>query len=186
MSDKTLTKNGEYNKWGKAKLIVILIILILIVLNIWLISSALGTTVSATHDAYTQTFEEQRIETYQKYYKMSYDIAQKKNHVSNRVTIDIQKVKEVSALEVLRVSDVNYIYDENDIRDWVSIYGYGVYTVDLRHSEIIVDNERKSVLVRVLHPKLDRISLSYGDVEPEFKENFLNGSISEGGECCSG
>lgn len=79
--------------------------------------------------------------------------------VSNKVSIEVASVREEANLEVLRVSDVEYVIEskddnENNIEVWMEFYGDGVYTVDMKASEFIIDSDRQYVLVRVPRPEL--------------------------------
>lgn len=123
-------------------------------------------------------------EAYQFFYDMSYSSAEKAHHVSNNVSITIGNLKEQQKLEVLKVSDVAYetpepkdqgwvdaliasvtgIFDA-DGESWLEIPGNGVFTVNLRAGEFIIDEERQNVLIRVPNPELTEYAIDYKNVE---------------------
>lgn len=134
------------------------------------------------HLAFTTT----RKETYDKLYDWAYEKGEKKYHVSNRIIIDIDGIKETETLEVLDVSasDVKEYKFDNELTKptniflelisfvtgsqtasappqavvWLEGSCIGTYEVDLKSSEIIVDNENKYVLVSLPSPSLKFIS----------------------------
>ncbi|MCM1283219.1 MAG: DUF4230 domain-containing protein [Muribaculaceae bacterium] len=157
-----------------------------ILLNIVFGCAAVRITSLSMDKAYNQTLEETSSGVYQMFYQKSYDHAEKENHVKNRAVISVQNMKEISLLEVLQVSDVAYIYDEagtsseDNGRLWTTFYGDGVYTVDLKYSEVLVDDERKTVVVRIPHPRLTSVSIEYENVDTVFRDKVLNGNTSAG------
>ena len=123
-------------------------------------------------------------------YKTVYDATEKANHVSNKVTITLEGIREKADLEVLQV-DASYVYtsDEEDKSRghtiWYRIPGTGYFTVDMRMTEFIVDNERQHVLVRAPEPTITKFNENYEKIEELlFKGKTLvaNGSIREGEE----
>ena len=103
-------------------------------------------------------------ETYNKIYDAAFEASEKKYHVKNNISIDIASIQEEAKLEVLRVSDVEYVIEskkDNDdgIEVWMEFYGDGVFTVDMKASEFIIDYEHQYVLVRVelLDSQLNKI-----------------------------
>lgn len=98
-------------------------------------------------------------EAYNKFYDTAFASAERKYHVTNKVSIEVASIREEANLEVLRVSDVEYVIEskddnENNIEVWMEFYGDGVYTVDMKASEFIIDSDRQYVLVRVPRPEL--------------------------------
>ncbi len=137
-------------------------------------------------NAYEKAKKEAEEEVYQGFYDTAYASAERKYHVSNRVSIEVEAVKEEAKLEVLKVSDVEYVVktkDDNDenIDAWVEFYGEGVYTVDMRACEFIIDEYRQYVLVRAPKPVLTNCRITKTN-EILWKNDFFNESISEGVE----
>ena len=129
-----------------------------------------------------------------KYNEWVYSLSESVNHVSNDVTIKITSVKEVTNLEVLKVSDIEYvIYNDNTTDAWLEVPGTADFIVDLSAAEFIIDNERQYVLVRAPLPKIANIKITYEEVNIlyinegfNYRLGFLsilgNGSIKKGEE----
>lgn len=151
---------------------VLLYILIGIVAVI-LLNSLGKTAVKAFAKA--KTAEEEN--TYNNYYEASFAKAEKEYHVSNRVKIQVDSVKEKASLDVLEVSSVADIIDDGTENDqgaisWLEATGTGVFVVDLAAGEYLVDQERNRVLVRVPEPKFDRLKISKTE-QKLFKDNTI-------------
>lgn len=121
----------------------------------------------------------------------TYNIGEASNHIKNRGYISIESVQEKADLEVLKVSDVEYITNEKEedkVTSWLEVPGTGVFTVNLAMGEFIVDNERHYVLARVPKPeiKAKNIEIETQKVKILAYENnrwcFDNGSVEEGEE----
>lgn len=109
-------------------------------------------------------YETAKQNTSSDFYQTAYDYAEKKNHVSNYAVISIDSSQEVSRLEVLTVSDSEFIIKDSDESDptisWLEVQGMGVFTVDLTACEFIADSERQYVLVRAPQPTLTECKVS--------------------------
>ena len=142
--------------------------------------------VSALKKSYKTTFEKEKEAAYNAQYEKYFKQAEKAYHVSNRVNISIEGLKETANLEVLEVSDTEYIISDkedngNGITSWLEVPGQGTYIVNLQAAEFIVDNEREYVLVRAPYPEITNISIDYGNVKKLlFKNNIFNDSYSVG------
>lgn len=125
-------------------------------------------------------YEEEKDEAYSKFYQTAYNVTEAKNHVANSININMEDIKKISRLEVLRVSDTEFVIknaDENSsIYSWLEVQGVGVFTVDLAASEFIKDSQRKYVLVNIPKPVLTECS-----VEKTGKQFWKNGSIIRNG-----
>ena len=119
----------------------------------------------------------------------SYNMGEASNHVKNSGTISVESVQEKAELEVLKVSDVEYITNnksEDKVTSWLEVPGNGVFTVDLSLSEFVVDDARHYVLVRVPKPEIqaENIEIDTQKVKILAYENnhwvFDNGSVEEG------
>ena len=121
-------------------------------------------------DALFENYEKTRAEviddTRQEYYESSFANAEAQYHVKNIVGIDIENVRQIMNLEVLKVFDTEYILqdkkDNNEgITGWLKVKGTSIFTTDLQAAEFIVDNQREYVLVRVPGPKPSIPSIDY-------------------------
>lgn len=130
---------------------------------------------SATQQAYQKTKAEESGKVYDDFFDAGKNFAEEQLHSSNRVYIQIGKIQEEEKLEVLRVSDVDYIIWDKDDKDnkyditsWRKVPAMGVFTVNLKASEIIKDDERKYVLVRIPSPQLTDFTLDDENKETLF------------------
>lgn len=128
-------------------------------------------------------------------YNSVYGITEQANHVSNDVSISLDGIREKADLEILQV-DSSYIYtsdEEDSARNqtiWYRFSGTGTFTIDMRMTEFIVDNERSHVLVKAPEPSITQFSENYDKVEKLlYKDNTVsilgiislnNGSVQEG------
>ena len=135
---------------------------------------------SSANEAFDKALEEETRETYELFYNSAFHVAEKKYHVSNDVKIAIEDIREVAELEVLQVSDIEYIVHEENKKIWTAVRGHGVYTVDLTLSEFVIDNERQYVLARIPQPRLNTAGLDYEYENYLFEDGIFNGNTSEG------
>ena len=165
---------------------VILGIVVMGILSLIISFAAFRIGVSALKKSYKTTFEKEKEAAYNAQYEKYFKQAEKAYHVSNRVNISIEGLKETANLEVLEVSDTEYIISDkedngNGITSWLEVPGQGTYIVNLQAAEFIVDNEREYVLVRAPYPEITNISIDYGNVKKLlFKNNIFNDSYSVG------
>lgn len=132
---------------------------ILIVIGGLVVSNTIRKGGESAQEAYENAKNKAADEAYSKFYDTAFASAERKYHVSNKISIEVASVREEANLEVLHVSDVEYVIEskddnENNIEVWMEFYGDGVYTVDMKASEFIIDSDRQYVLVRVPRPEL--------------------------------
>ncbi len=166
----------------KRKITIIMSLLLIMVLLITgvVVGIALRTAASAAKSAFSDSLKLKKGETYQAFYQTSFDIAEEKYHVENKVTISVEDIKEIAGLEVLQVSDIEYVYNEGNTKIWTAVKGHGVYTVDLSLGEFLVDEARQYVRVRVPSPQLGRSGLDYEYENYLFEDGIFNGSTKKG------
>ena len=211
MSDQELLRNSELQKDekhpeepGKKKfrlpvsgssLIVIILCAVLLCVITFLAIRSIDEGTDAVKDAYADKKNEVAAKVYDSFYQKSYDISEEKHHVKNEVLINFGSLREESRLEVLRVSNVEYVTPESDegktfIDDivdrllepiysrnvvvWLEVPGNGIFTVDIKSSEFIFDNERRYVLLRIPSPELTEFSIDYANVA---LLNFKDGGL---------
>lgn len=175
-------KDGKSILLRKRKITIGISVLLIMVLIMacTMLNFALRTTVSAAKSAFSDSLNMKKEETYQAFYQKSFDIAEERYHVANAVTISVEDVKEIAELEVLQVSDIEYVYNEGNTKIWTAVKGHGVYTVDLSLGEFLVDNARQYVCVRVPSPQLGRSGLDYDYENYLFEDGVFNGSTKKG------
>ena len=161
-------------------------IVLLVVLSLIFNFFTVRIGVSALKDSYKATYEDEKKTAYDAQYDKYYKQAEKDYHVANRAAISVKELKETANLEVLNVSDTEYIVSEDKdngkgITSWLEVPGQGTYIVNLQAAEFIVDNEREYVLVRAPYPEITNISIDYGNVKKLlFKNNIFDDSYSVG------
>lgn len=184
ISKKTKKKRKNSATKNYVRALVMLIIAIIVATGAFvLFSQTAKKAAGSAKEAYNNSKNLKSDEIYSEYYQNAYDKAEKKYHVSNRATIDITSIKELSNLEVLEVSDIEYVIREqdNDKGDiWLEYEGKGVYTIDMSLSEVITDNERSAVLVRVPSPTLTHVKKIKSTSLLYENKSFRNYSIKEG------
>lgn len=147
--------NGAWIVWT---IILTLVLCTIIVASICIVRYSIANGASVAVNTFQTSFQASESEAYTTLHDEAYQYAEAANHVSNRVTIKIDEIKNKAALEVLRISDVVYVIENGENTkgtvSWLKAYGTGVFTVDLKAAEFVVDNERHSVLIRVPNPEL--------------------------------
>ncbi len=156
----------------------------LIAVCVYLFYDTLTVGTAATNSAFQAEKETSSEEAYDWFYNKSYTAAEASHHVSNDVSITIGSLREEAKLEVLNVSNIEYTIfsnenegtsrqsfwdfvtaDEDDLVSWFAIPGNGVFTVDLRTAEFIIDEERAYVLLRIPRPELTEFTIDFANVE---------------------
>ena len=160
--------------------------LILLLVSFWLIKKSITISARALFESYNETYESEKEKTYDDYYQKYYDKAVEEYHVSNKGTISIGNLKEVGKLEVLEVSDVEFVIESNSgnangITSWLEVPGKGTFVVNIEEAEFVIDNENSHVLVRVPYPELTNVTIDYANVEKRlFKNDLFNDSYRIG------
>ena len=174
----------KLSKTSKDKAILGIVVMGILSLIISFVAFRIG--VSTLKSSYKTTFEKEKEAAYNTQYEKYFTQAEKEYHVSNRTKITVDDLKETANLEVLEVSDTEYIISENEdngngISSWLEVPGHGTYIVNLQAAEFIVDDEREYVLVRAPYPEITNISIDYSNVNKLlFKNNIFNDSYSVG------
>ena len=184
-------KKRFWKKWhpsGKISFVQVLTVLFGLAAVVLLITGA-ANGIGAVRAAFERTKEEVSGMAYQAFYDTGYDAAESNYHVKNRAIITLSGIRETAELEVLSISDIVYVTkDKGDIFDtllWLQVPGTGVFTLDLAGGEFLVDNERRSVYVRLPKPTLsaDNITIDYSNVQVLQKDSsWISSSILEGEE----
>ena len=112
----------------------------------------------------------------------------KTKRVSSSIQINISDMQEIAELQVLSITDTQVITENPDdnsegITAWTEFTGRGDFVVNLQQSEIVVDNVRKTVIIRTPNVAIDQdtFTLEYGNTETLFFHNSMgNDSYREG------
>lgn len=161
---------------------------IMILLSIFLTNRIIKDGAEALANGYDAAYSNERDSAYQKLYDKYFEIAKNKYMVTNAAQISIGDMKEVGKLEVLSVSDVEYVIDDKNDNDynitsWLEVPGEGTFVVDMQEAEFIIDSQRNYVLVRVPYPELTNITIDYSNVKQLlFDNDIFNESYKIGEE----
>ena len=172
------------SSWISLSVVFVVVMFIVLLASIVIVRYSIKKGVSTATDSFQEAYKESREDTYTKYKDMAYKMSESGYHVSNRVAISINAVKEKSELNVLRVNDVVYIITEKNetksgTSSWLKVSGKGVFSVNMTAAEYVVDNTRRHVLVRVPRPVIDSSNISIDKTEIlHFKENKWNSENS--------
>ncbi|MBD5147133.1 MAG: DUF4230 domain-containing protein [Ruminococcus sp.] len=177
----------KYEKPVKNTIIAALSIALIIPLSTILFTYANDVKAQAMSEQYETAFQKSHDEAYEKFYESAYNKAEEKYHVKNEVSIIVDSIKQEEKLEVLKVSDVEFVIrdankENGNVVSWLEVTGNGVFTVNLKASEFIVDNERNYVLVRVPKPVVN-CAVDYKNIallKFENKNWIRNGNYSDG------
>ena len=172
-------KSDEASRKNKILLIAAVVLVVQIILAV-IIGKALF------RSGYDNSKKSTSAKIRQDAYNTVYDITENANHTSNKVSIALDDIRERSDLEVLEV-ETNYLYvsDEEDRAKaqliWYMIPGTGTYTVDLKTTEFLVDNERQHVLVKAPLPVITKFTEEKAR-ELEYRDDrfIFKGSVGEG------
>lgn len=157
---------------------------ILITVAALVISNTIHKGGESAKEAYEKAKDKASEDAYNRFYDTAYASAERKYHVSNDISIEVASIREEANLEVLKVSDVEYVIEskddnENGIEVWMEFYGDGVYTVDMKASEFIIDSDRQYVLVRVPRPELTNCRITQAN-QLFWQNGVFNKSVSVG------
>ena len=145
-------------------------------------------------NTFSDSVEDASEEVENEFYEWGLNYGESSHHVKNIVSISLGRICEKMELEVLQVYDVGYIpfsnNDEknifekirasisrqypNNIVSWLNVSASGSFTVDMRASEFIIDNNRQYVLIRVPKPRLSNYHLNEDQIE---SLNFHDGGL---------
>lgn len=137
----------------------------LIVLCTCLLVATINIKTNAAKNSYNTAKNAAEEAAYQKTADKIISIGEERYHVHNDVHITIESISTEPKLEVLDVEDVSYqIFDDESeftkSNAWYRFSGRGTYTVDMEHSEIVVDEERNYILIRVPKPVLSDFKIT--------------------------
>lgn len=171
-SNKNTIVDGKENKSGNVVLfmpvfILLGIIIIVFGIGLYFVNDTINNGATNALSEFEAAKQNAIDSTSQSYYDFFYNRGKSQYHVTGDVVLKVDGVQEISKLEVLYVSDVDYyISDEEHVRNnigatiWLKYYGYGVYTVDMQLADYVLDGEHNYILVRVPNPEFSDFRLS--------------------------
>ena len=169
-------------------LLCIFIAVLLVILAAGLIMFGVGNGSKAVRQAFEAEKAAAEETVYHAYYEQGYQLAEAEYHVKNRAMISLGNIRETAVLEVLSISDIAFMIEDptaenKNIQSWLEVPGTGVFTVNLAAGELLADDERMMVYVRLPKPELlpMNISIDHANVKVlRFSSNALLSSVSEG------
>lgn len=166
-------------------LVLLAAIVVCILVGTFMIRRVIGKCFAGLTDGFHNTVDTAASETYDFFYKKSYESAYAQNHVRNKVSIIIGPLREKAELEVLEVHDVEYTFGAlSDKKEkWLKSTGSAVFTVNLAAGEFLTDDARQYVLMRVPAPEVGAFNISDPvDISPEQKKGLLSSFTGFGGD----
>ena len=108
--------------------------------------------------------------------------------VSKDISINISNLEDSAELQVLSIRSSKVITENEDdnisgAKAWAEFTGHGVFVIDLKQCEFLVDNARKIVEVRTPRVSIDHdtFTIDYNDTKILlFKNKYANDNYSEG------
>lgn len=179
LKEDMVTGTKDASKKDKVNPIILYVaaMCLMIGLSFYFVSDALALGAQAAAETFSKTKDVMAEATYDSFYSTAFEYSERKHHVSNATSINIGQIREVQELEVLKVYDISYEISKEDdeVESWLEVPGYGVFTVDLRMSEFIIDNVNQYVLVRVASPVLSQFTLDHAGIKPlYFDEDWFH------------
>lgn len=181
---------SEYRGNGKPvfdrKKIMLLIIALVIVAQI-ILSVVLGKYLFKKNFTDSKETTEKGITQWA--YDTTYDATERSYHVSNEITLNFGEIREKADLEVLEAYSMNYYIstaqDNGKIDVWLEVPGECVFTVNMKMSEVIFDQNRHHVLIRIPSPVVSYSNIDVTDIniyrlEDEQKITSFINSIDDG------
>jgi replicative DNA helicase len=198
-SKKIKGKNSIFEQKDKTAVFAVIgcVVCIIVIVYCYIHTMSVGTA-SATEE-YQSVKQEVADNIYDEFYQKAYDISEEQHHVSNRVSITLGSLKEQAKMEVLKISQMEYITSEDDESGtinnvltsistffkgkfilWSGISGESKFTVDLQSSEFIIDNERGYVLLRIPSPELSKPKITNVEVLYQEDKGIIKNSVKVG------
>lgn len=179
---KKSKKSHKQAKSKKTTLIMVAITVLLFLLCIILLVISFTIKTDATRTAYINTKTEFENAAYEEMGKTLYNLGEQRYHTSNKIGISIDGIKKVYSLETLEVTEIDYYIHsgDKDIKSeaWYKIIGTGVFTINMSLAEIIVDEERNYILIRVPEPTINSDDFNVTVQEFHFEANIFEGVAS--------
>lgn len=134
------------------------IIIILFVLCVSLLWISCKIKVDEAKNAYDKAKPESENIGYENTEKKLFGLGEKRYHTSNRIDISIDGIEKDHFLETLKVKEIDYYIHNGDenikSKAWYKIIGEGTFVVNMDLAEIITDEERNYILIKVPLPTL--------------------------------
>lgn len=145
-------------------------IVMLLIFALVVFPSGITRGAQAAEDMFMETESRTESDIREKIYAAAFDLSEKEYHVKNTANAEIKCVELTQKLEVLRVSDVEYIFtgdgttddaspeqkfdNDSGVTAWFEVSGTGSFAVDLTQAEVAVDNARKHISVVLPLPEV--------------------------------
>ena len=148
--------------------------------------------------AAAKAFKTAKTEAAENVYQRYYDWGYQNYRVANETKIRLDSLKQESKLEVLNVRDIIYQLEETEgdrswldniigrftkkPTVWLEVPGEGVFTVDMKQSEFIIDEARQYVLIRVPNLEVSNFRIVYDEVKTLYYADggWVHNSVGDG------
>ncbi len=204
-TDNKSAKPESTKKLSKQQLLTIggILAAVMIFVDLFLLMDTIKVAAMAAPKAFDEGKVEVEEQVYQDFYNKSFNAAEKAHHVENKVDISIGDLEEKQSLEVLKIVNLTYRLDQSEKEQtwykdaidnvtgvfneepkiYLQVPGKGVFTVNLKAGEYIVDNTHKYVLARIPEPELTQFAIDYENVDMlEFEAGGLFKKFAKYGE----
>lgn len=177
------SNNKSSNKKTTLKMVATTVLLF--VSCVLLLIASLTIKIKATEKSYNESKDSSEHTAYNKTRQKLYELGERRYHVSNRIGISIDGIEKVSSLEALEVKEIYYYIHEGDkeykSKAWYKVTGTGTFTVNMKLAEIITDEERNYILIRIPNPTIQSNDLNVKVEEYHFDSNIFEGvDVGEG------
>ena len=130
-SNKKHKKKFQWKRYLSLSNVCFFLTVILAIVGGLLMADTVHIGAESAQNAYENAKNESADVAYNMFYDTAYTSAERKYHVSNKATIQVDAIKEEANLEVLKVNDVEYVIEtrgdnKDNIEVWMEFYGEGV------------------------------------------------------------
>lgn len=170
-------------KKKKTTLVMIATVIALFILCVILLIASFVIKKNAASNAYVDAKAQSDSATHDVIKDKIIAAGEERYHTSNELSITIEAIKKQGLLNVLEVKDIYYyIGSENNKKSeaWYKFIGTAQYVVNMNFAEIIVDETRNHIFIRVPKPILQN-GISIKTEQYHFEKHFFE-SVADGVE----
>lgn len=182
--DDVINHDGIKDNNKKKTIIMVVIAVFLFVLCVVLLALAYAKQKDAAISAYNDVKVSASDTAYENMRQKLLELGEKRYHTSNDIGISIEGITRVSSLEALEITEIDYfIYsgeEEFNSEAWYKVKGTGTFTVNMELAEIITDEERQYILIRVPEPAIQPNDFNIVDIKQFHFESKMFEGVDSG------